>query len=320
MSDKPHLFIVLNPVAGHVQADTVHKIFIETFGSNGISYDVYETTGQENVTEIVRDALNGRYSMIVAVGGDGTVSKVANGLVKHDIPLGIVPLGTGNLVARELGIPLTVEEACQLLVGNHTHALLDVMQIGQHAFVPHISLGLYSQIIDKTTVEEKRRFGMAAYFWRALQEISQQRSWTVTINVDNQKQRVYASLIIVANIGTIGIGALRWGSRIRPDDGEVDICIVQARTVGGYLSTFWHLLNGQPWRAPETLYLRAKEEVVITADRPIPVRLDGENFEQLTVRIEVVPRAIKVITPFIHDKGEKEYGNHCYEPSYRGID
>jgi YegS/Rv2252/BmrU family lipid kinase len=317
MSDKPRLFIVLNPVAGHVQADTVYSIFTETFGRGGVDFDVYETTGQDNVTEIVKAALSRGYSMIVAVGGDGTVSEVANGLVKQDIPMGIVPLGTGNLVARELGIPLTVEEACQLLVGDHTLTQLDVMQIGHHAFVPHISLGLYSQIIDKTTIEEKRRFGMTAYFWRALQEISQQRNWRVTINVDDQKQRVYASLIIVANIGTIGIGNLRWGSHIRPDDGEVDVCIVQARTVGGYLSTFWHLLNGQPWRAPETLYLRAKEEVVITADRPIPVRLDGDNFEQLTIRINVVPRAIKVITPLIHEKGEKLYDNHRYEPNYR---
>jgi YegS/Rv2252/BmrU family lipid kinase len=316
MSDHPHLFIVLNPVAGHVQADTVYKIFTEIFESNGIKFDVYETTGQENVTEIVREALTRNYSMIVAVGGDGTVSQVANGLVKSDIPLGIVPLGTGNLVARELRIPLTVEEACQLLVGSHTLTQLDVMQIGSRAFVPHISLGLYSQIIENTTIEEKRRFGMAAYFWQALQEISQQQSWKVTISVDNQKQRVHASLIIVANIGTIGIGALRWGNHIRPDDGEVDVCIVQARTVRGYLSTFWHLLKGQPWRAPETLYLRAKEEVVITADRPIPVRLDGENFEQLTIRIEVIPRAIKVITPLIHEEGEKVYGDHHYEPSY----
>jgi YegS/Rv2252/BmrU family lipid kinase len=316
MNDKARLFIVLNPVAGHVQVNAVQKIFEEKFSQHGIAYEVYQTTGHENVTDLVKEVQHRGFSTIVAVGGDGTVSEVANGLVNSDVPLGIIPLGTGNLVAQELGIPLTIDAACQLLVASDSIAYLDVMQIGQRAFVPHVSLGIYSQIIDKTTIEEKRRYGIAAYFWHALQEISEQRTWKVTISIDGQKQQVHASLIVVANIGTIGIGNLRWGTDIRPDDGEVDVCIVQARTVSDYLSAFWHLMSRQPRRSPEILYLRAREEISINVDRPIPVRLDGENFEQLNVRIDIVPRAIKVIVPPTQDGGKKIYDNYLHEPSY----
>ena len=108
---KPHrLFFILNPVAGHYQAQNVQRVFAEIFDRQKIAYDIYETTGQENLIEIVQAALGKNYSAIVAGGGDGTVSGVASGLITSDIPLGILPLGTGNLVARELEIPLDLAE------------------------------------------------------------------------------------------------------------------------------------------------------------------------------------------------------------------
>jgi YegS/Rv2252/BmrU family lipid kinase len=282
-------------VAGNLKFELVNEVFKEKFGQNNICYDLYKTTGEEDITAIIKEAQTKNYTMMVAVGGDGTVSEVAEGLVGSETPLGIIPLGTGNLVARELDIPLKLEEACDLLIGHNRIARLDIMQMGRQMFIPHLSLGVYSQVISDTGVEEKRRFGMAAYFWNALREIQSQRFWNFMIRVDDQEQYVRAPLIMLANIGIVGIGEARWGPDIRPDDGEIDVCIIRARRLKEYLQLFWHLLRQQPVELPKTIYLKARREILVKADRPIPVRMHGETRELGTVHIKIMPQAVKVI-------------------------
>lgn len=300
--DTTRLFVVLNPVAGNYHADIVGRTLKERFDKNNICYDVYETTGKENLAAIVETALSDNYSMIVAGGGDGTVSEIAAGLLNSDTPLGILPLGTGNLVARELGIPLEIDDACQLLVSKNTITYLDAMQVDHQVSMPHISLGVHARLIENTSVEEKRRFGMMAYFGRALREISRRRqAWTFTIAVDDQKQYARASLILVANIGVVGIGDSRWGENIRPDDGEIDICIIRAKTATDYLSVLWYLLRRQPKPAQIT-YLRAKKEITVTANRPVPVRIGGKTVEQSAIHIKVIPQSIKAIVPLQRER------------------
>lgn len=299
--DTPRLFVVLNPVAGSYHADTVGRTFKERFDKNNICYDVYETTGKENLAAIVETALSNNYTMIVAGGGDGTVSEIATGLLNRDTPLGILPLGTGNLVARELGIPLEIDDACQLLVSKNTITHLDAMQVDHQVSIPHVSLGVHAQLIENTSVQEKRRYGMMAYFRRALQEIWRRQAWTFTITVDDQKQHARAPLIMVANISVVGIGDSRWGENIRPDDGEIDVCIIRAKTATDYLSVLWYLLRRQP-KPAEITCLRAKKEIIVAANRPVPVRIGGKTVEQSAVHIKVIPQSIKAIVPLRRER------------------
>lgn len=297
MNRAAHLFLIVNPVAGNVEVERVYETFEKIYQSAGVRYVIYETTGQESLKSIVTQAQSESYTMIVAVGGDGTVSEMVDGLVGSQIPLGIIPLGTANVVARELGIPLDLEEACKLLLGGQQIKQLDVMQVGTRSFISHISLGVYSRIIKQTSVENKRRFGTLAYLWSAMKEISREQSWKFTINVDGQTEKVRASLIMVANAGAFGIGELHWGAHISPNDGQIDLCIMQGKSIRDYLSFFWYTLRGQPKQIGKMSYLACKQEVIIRTNKRVPVRADGEIIGQSKVSIKVRPQAVPVIVP-----------------------
>jgi diacylglycerol kinase (ATP) len=150
-------------MAGNSDAELIHRALEQHLVGNEWAYEVYETTGEERIAEIVRGVLNRDFDMFIAAGGDGTVSGVADALIGTGIQLGIIPVGTGNSLARELGIPLKLEDAIDLLTGEHTMARIDAMHVGDRYFVLNVSVGISALMMRDTKREDKRRFGEIAY-------------------------------------------------------------------------------------------------------------------------------------------------------------
>ena len=302
VADPPHtsqrVFVVLNPVAGSCTADDVRYALERHFGDR-IELEIYETTGSddEDVVSEVREAVAKGCNLVVAAGGDGTVSDVAEGLVGSNVPMGIVPVGTANVFARELDLPLTLDEACALLAGPHAISSVDAMRARDKYFVLQIGIGLDSLMIRDTEREAKRRFGRAAYIWTALTRLVGYQPVRFTIVVDGKRLRPRASQVLIANGGVLGIAPFRWGPNICPDDGRIDVCIVSARTALDYLGLIWHTVLGQQRRDRNVRYLAATESILITADQPLPVQADGEILGETPVQIQVVPDAVSVIVP-----------------------
>ncbi len=295
--DNSRLFVILNPVAGSSKAEFIKEVLKQQCENLGKHYEIYETTGKEHLPTIVRQALAKGYKMIAAAGGDGTASIVASALMQQEIPLAIIPVGTANLLARELNIPLDVEAACQLAVSGGAIRKLDAMQMGDHVLLSHISMGAYSLIAERTTITAKRYFRQLAYVWNALAELIGTRAWRFKLNLDGREQRVKAAFIMIANVGAMGAYSLRWGADIKPDDGEVDICIVRARTLTHYISFMWHILRQRHKHSPHTHYMRAKKYIKISTHKNLPVRGDGEIVGHSSAEIKIIPRAIQVIVP-----------------------
>jgi YegS/Rv2252/BmrU family lipid kinase len=295
--DNSPLFIVLNPVAGSCKVELVREILKYQCEERGRDYAIYETTGTEHLSSIVRQALTEGYKTVAAAGGDGTASAVASQLLQHDIPLGIIPVGTANLLARELNIPLELEAACQLVVNGGAIRKLDAMRIGEHILISHISMGAYSFIAERTSITAKRYFRQLAYIWNGLTELIGTRTWRFDLIIDGRKQRVKAAFIMIANVGAMGAYSMRWGADVKPDDGEIDICIVRAQTLSHYLSFMWHILRQRHKQFPHISYMRAKEYIKISTKKNVPVRGDGEIIGQSSAEIEIIPSAIEVIVP-----------------------
>jgi YegS/Rv2252/BmrU family lipid kinase len=302
VTDPPHtsqrVCVVLNPMAGSGTADDV-RIALERHFGDRIELEIYETTGSddEDVVSVVREALAKGCNLVIAAGGDGTVSDVAEGLVGSNVPMGIIPVGTANVFARELGLPLTLDEACAMLAGQHAISSVDAMKARDKYFVLQIGIGLDSLMIRDTEREAKRRFGRAAYIWTALTRLVGYQPVRFTIVVDGKRLRPRASQVLIANGGVLGIAPFRWGPNICPDDGRIDVCIVSARTALDYLGLIWHTVLGQQRRDRNVRYLAATESILINADQPLPVQADGEIFGETPIRIEVVPDAVSVIVP-----------------------
>lgn len=302
VDDPPHehqrVFVVLNPMAGNSTSDDIRTALEKHFGDQ-IDLEIYETTGaeDEDVVALVHETVAKGTTLVIAAGGDGTVSEVAEGLIETNVPMGIIPVGTANVFARELTLPLTLEESCALLAGEHTSSSVDAMKVGDKYFVLQIGIGLDSLMIRDTERQAKRRFGRAAYIWTMLTRLAGYQPRRFTIVADGQRIRPRASQVLVANGGVLGVPPFRWGPHITPNDGKIDVCVVSARTALDYLGLIWHTVLGQQRRDRNVRYLVAKQSIAISADHPLPIQADGEILGETPVQIQVVPAAIHVIVP-----------------------
>jgi YegS/Rv2252/BmrU family lipid kinase len=294
--EKARIFVVLNPMAGSCTADDVRQALDRQLGEQ-IQTEIYETTGDEDVVALVRAELANNPSVVVAAGGDGTVSEVAEALIGTDTRLGIIPVGTANVFARELEIPLDLDGACALLDGQHNTTSVDAMKVGEQYYVLQIGIGIDSLMIRDTDRESKRRFGRAAYMWTAFTRLVGYQPMRFTIVADGKRMRPRASQVLIANGGVLGIAPFRWGPNIRPDDGKIDVCIVSARTALDYAGLIWHTILGQQKRDRNVRYLTAERSIAISADYPLPIQADGEIIGDTPIQIEVVAHVLKVIVP-----------------------
>ena len=137
------VFVVFNPKAGNAaQNENLRSVLAEHFVLPEWTLEIYETTGEENVTEVCRTACDHGASLVIAAGGDGTVVDVANALVHGQIPLGILPLGTGNDLARALLVPLDLDKAVALLAGEHQVIQMDALKVCDNYYFSNVSVGI----------------------------------------------------------------------------------------------------------------------------------------------------------------------------------
>jgi YegS/Rv2252/BmrU family lipid kinase len=299
------IFVVLNPMAGNSTAAAVRAALDRHFSVDTWEQAIYETTGDEEISDLVRAALQRGYDLVVAAGGDGTVSEVAEALVHSDVPLGIIPVGTANVLARELGVPLNLEGACALLAGEHTTNSIDGMQVGDKVFFLHIGVGIDSLMIRDTDRTAKRRFGRAAYVWTALKWLLGYQPRRFTIAVDGRRLRPRAAQVLIANGGVLGMPPFRWGPHIRPDDGRIDVCVLSARSLSDYLRVAWQVLIGHRRRSPNIRYYSAERSVIVDADRPLPIQGDGEILGETPVKVQVIPDAVALVVPPSLPQGQR---------------
>lgn len=289
--------ILLNPAGGN--ATTATRAEVEaTLTACNIDHQIWETKANEPLSYLVQKAIDGGTTAVIAAGGDGTVSETAHALIGTDVPLGILPLGTANLIARDLGIPLAIEEACSLLQHPEQTVAIDAMQVDGHYYFSHISTGFYANLAAETTVESKKRLGRFAYVANALRDMIEEKTWHFALTVDGEEDTVQASTIMIANVQAMGFSGLTWGEHISMYDGTIDVCIVQAQTVKEYAQTFQELWKDEAERATLVEYRQAKKSIRILAnDDALPIRGDGEIIGEHAVEVTVVPQALAVIAP-----------------------
>jgi diacylglycerol kinase (ATP) len=291
------ILVILNPSAGSFDAGQVNRALSEDLGGQVQDLQMYEMDGQEDLGQVARDAIDDGFDIVVAAGGDGTVSGTINGLVKTNHPLGILPLGTVNTLARDLGIPLRLGQALELLTGDHKLKDVDVLQVGDRFLVLNVSVGVSSLAMLNTPQAAKRRFGYAAYLWAGMKWLTGFQPRRFRITVDGQSSQWRASEVVIANSGLIGMPPFRWGTHIHLDDGQLDVCMVYARTVPGYIGLIWKSMTGQQSQDPKVHYLRAEHSVAIDTSYPLPVQGDGEHIGETPVQVQFIPQALRVVVP-----------------------
>jgi diacylglycerol kinase family enzyme len=220
-------------------------------------------------------------------------------VIGQDVPLAIVPSGTANVLARVLGVPLGVAEACDLAAGPQRVRRIDAMRAGAAIYLLHIGVGVGAVFMRDTPREAKRRFGRLAYIVTALRTFVGFQPRRFMIVVDGKRQRVSGAHVVLANGGLIGSDRISWGEHILPDDGVIDVCIVRAGTLRDYLGVALDTALGRQHVSRRLRYLTARERIAVNVDkgRPLPIQGDGEMIGDTPLLVEVLRGAVGVVTP-----------------------
>lgn len=298
-ADAPPVFIVFNPVAGTTDPEQFRALVEERFAARGQTYELYETTGAEgeDVAALVRAAYERGVRRFAAAGGDGTVSAVADGVCDTDATLAILPAGTANVLARELGIPTDLPGAVELLLDAPATRPIDTMRVGEQLFVLHVAVGITSLMHRDTSREAKRRFGRLAYLATALRWIFDFQPLRFTLVIDGVRHRRDASTVVAANGATLGAQPFTWAEDGDPSDGEVEVIVVRANALRDYLGVGWSALTNRQRHNPRIKTFKAKRTISISTRRALPVQGDGELIGDTPVQIAVVPAALTIVVP-----------------------
>ncbi|MBI5957638.1 MAG: diacylglycerol kinase family lipid kinase [Chloroflexi bacterium] len=293
------VFVVYNPKAGNAdQSDNIRLALADHFAQPQWTLEIYEITGKEDVSAICHAACERGASLVIAAGGDGTVVGVANGLVHSRVPLGILPLGTGNDLARVLGIPLKLDKALALLVDDHAVIEVDALKVGDCYFFSNVSVGISPHMVDNTNSAQKKRFGRLAYLWTILKRLGSFRLEHYTLTIDGQSQQSRASEVLISNTTLLESLPHLFGPSETLNDGQLEVYLVMAHTVGGYLQLAWDLLRQPGQSAANLHHWTARHSIRIDADRHSRlVQADGEVIGHTPVEIQLVPKALHVIMP-----------------------
>ena len=293
------VFVVLNPVAGTTDAENAKDLITQFCEKQNWDCDIYETQKNENIRKLIGDVLKKGVDMVIAAGGDGTVSEVVGGMIHSEVPLAILPAGTGNNLARDLSIPMDIKGALSLLGDEHVIQHMDVMEVNKNKYyVLNVSVGLTSQVMEKTKRQEKRRFGFLAYLWHALESIVHTDTHTFKLAVDGKSLRVRASELMIANCKFMGFQPQLEGVEIDPADGCMDVFIVRSQTFRDYLDlAAAFVLRRKPEDDPTLRHLEARDMIRIQSESPLPAQADGEVFGSTPVEVRMIPDALRVIAP-----------------------
>jgi len=289
-------FIMCNTAAGRGSAGELESALASLRSADGCGLPIHETAPGERIDETVRDAVESGCDLVVAAGGDGTVSAAMAGAAGTGVPLAIVPTGTTNLIARELGIPLDPASAARLVASASTSRSVDGMAVAGRCYFLQVGVGITALAVDGTTRELKSRFGVLAYPGAVARRMSGLRPSHLDITVDGERYRVRSIEATVANNGILAGIFFRKGPDVRMDDGHIDVCVLAARTPLDYPRLVLDILAGRHG-PPRVLFLPAGRSVRIESRTPLAVQADGDIIGTTPVEIEVFPRAVSVIAP-----------------------
>lgn len=292
LAEGQRVAAIINPATRAV-ADRVIAA-LEAACPPGVGLDIYRTTQPGQAISLARLASE-RASIVVAVGGDGTVAEVATGIKGTGATLGIVPAGSTNITAQDHGIPDRVEDAARLIFGSHFVRRVDVGECGDRWFLHMAGAGLDSHFFLRTSRALKRRVGWLAYVPAAANALRQPPS-RFDISVDGRCLAVTSPLVLVANGASVVTPMIRLHPEVHDQDGWLDLLVFTASSPSQIMRTLWGFATGSLATSPYMIHLRGRK-ISLESEPVLPVQLDGDVVTSTPAIFNVVPQAIGVIVP-----------------------
>jgi diacylglycerol kinase (ATP) len=297
---QPRVLILFNPFAG--QAYNLKQTLesaADIWRSKGWNVEVRPTKAPGDATVQARGAAECGYDVVVAAGGDGTVNEVVNGLIGTHVALAVLPIGTVNIWARELGLPMDLRRVANAFLTAHLEQI-DVGKAGERYFLLMAGVGFDGAVTAKINHKEKKRFGVFAYVKQTLQLAWCYQGVRSYICVDGKRVRGRILLVVIGNSQLYG-GVVKLTAHAIVNDGLLDVCVIKGHSMLvaplRLLSVFTRRYN----RDPKVVYYRA-QRVEIKGKKLLPVQVDGDYLGTTPMNFEVVPQSLRVLIPKSADK------------------
>ena len=291
--------VIINPISGTGGRRDVVRERLRLAQSLGTTHGVEVRTAvterQGHARELAEAALADGITTVLAWGGDGTLNEIGSVLAFRDASLGIVPSGSGNGLARELGIPMDPGAAFAIALGG-SERTIDCGELDGHLFFNVAGLGLDARVAHEFSAHGLTRRGFRRYLEVTIRELFRYTPDVHTIDVGGQSIRARTLMIVIANGCQYGNGA-RIAPHAKLDDGQLDVVVVGERPVWRALMQIPRVFTGQIARVPGVTLLRGTT-IQITSGRPALFHVDGEPFVGgASLRAKTHPRALRIRVP-----------------------
>jgi diacylglycerol kinase (ATP) len=284
--------VIINPASGQDEAvlNRLNTVFNET----GIAWDIAVTHKSGDALAAARGVIGSDYDALLVYGGDDTIAEAAAGLHGSNIPLAILPGGTANVMATELGIPRVLDQALALLHDGTTRCV-DLGRAGDRLFTVRLSTGLLAEMVLRPDREAKDRFGELAYALAGLQALSEPNEAQYEITIDGSTETISGVACLVANSGNLALEDVSFSPDIRVDDGLLDVIVIRRADLSSIVSIAASAARlesiGEPlphWQG---------REITVRAEPPQTVAIDGEDMGKTPISAAIVPASIRVFVP-----------------------
>jgi YegS/Rv2252/BmrU family lipid kinase len=302
-TSKPsHVEVILNDSSGKNDRKEDRQIIEDVFKSGGIEARISLAKSGDEITQLAKRAAGSDAEIIVAGGGDGTISAVAAHLVGTNKTLGVLPLGTFNHFAKDLQIPLTLEDSLQNIIeGNIIQ--VDVGEVNGHVFINNSGLGFYPAIV-KAREREQKKFGhgkFTAFIKAMFRVLSRNLFLHIRLSAEDKEIDTRTSFVFVGN-NEYEVESFNFGGRKCLDAGHLSLYMSRKTGRWALIEVALHALTGKLKEADDFVYICTDEIFIETRRKKLHVAMDGEVFTlKSPLKYIVRPKALRVIAPVNKD-------------------
>ena len=283
--------VIINPIAGRGAGQRVLGRIERGLRGRGIEFDTLSTGQAGDAREAARRASG--YDVVVVVGGDGTLNEVINGL-EADRPVALFPLGTGNVLAKELRLPRRVKRFCAMLDAGRER-VLDLGRVGERLFVSMAGAGLDATVALAVHEARDGAIRMSHYFRPILRCLASYRFPGLRVSIDGGHAIESAGFVLVSNVRSYG-GPLVITPDAVHDDGLLDVCVLPRGSRLGCLRALAAFFLGLQHALSGARYYRGRS-ISVTADERVPYQVDGDPAGFLPATVELIDRKLRVVVP-----------------------